>query len=100
VLDTNPSGSSQRFSLWACRVAAFVAASYAIVGGSLTLVGWGLELRRLTDWNDDGISMFPNTATCVICAGIALVLLVKPMSRRESWTAARALGLFVALVGG
>src|SRR4029079_16421083 len=40
------------------------AGAYALVTCLVTLVGWATNLPRLTDWKNDGISMFPNTASC------------------------------------
>jgi PAS domain S-box-containing protein len=73
-------------------------AAYAILGGSVTLVGWFAGLPRLTDWVASGISMFANTAFAAICAGMALLL----MLARKPWATqiSRALGIVVALIGG
>ena len=38
-------------------------------------MGWPANLPRLTDWDNDGISIQPNAAVAVICAGAALILL-------------------------
>jgi signal transduction histidine kinase len=83
-----------------CRAVCMGAALYAIFGGSITLAGWTLDVQRLTDWNNDGISMFPNTAICAVLGGIGLLLLLG--QRGSSWRPifVSALGAFVALVGG
>jgi hypothetical protein len=47
---------------------------YAFLVGGLTLLGYALDVRRLTDWDDDGISMFPNAAVCAFLCGLALLL--------------------------
>jgi len=49
------------------------AAACTIAGGLVTLAGWALEIPRLTDWKDDGISMFPNTAVYAVLSGAALL---------------------------
>ena len=49
------------------------AAGCAVAGGVVTLAGWALEIPRLTDWKDDGISMFPNTAVYAVLSGAALL---------------------------
>ena len=59
----------------ASRCVAVAAAIYALLGGAVTLAGWALDIQRLTDWNNEGISMFPNTAICAVLGGIALLLL-------------------------
>jgi PAS domain S-box-containing protein len=57
------------------------AAVYAIAGGLVTLLGWAIDAPRLTDWRNDGISMFPNTAACAVLTGVALLLLHRPPRR-------------------
>jgi PAS domain S-box-containing protein len=81
------------------RIWVLLAGTYAIAGGSVTLVGWWLELRRLTDWNNEGISMFPNTAACAMLGGIALLSLIA-VGRSWPIIVARGAAVFVALVGG
>ena len=80
------------------RAVSLAAALYAIVGGATTLFGWAFDVRRLTDWNNEGISMFPNTATCVVLGGIALLLLGN-MRGSRSRVAARVLAAMVASIG-
>jgi PAS domain S-box-containing protein len=80
------------------RVWVLLAGTYAIAGGAVTLVGWWLELRRLTDWNGDGISMFPNTAACAMLGGVALLSLMA-FGRRWAIIVTRAAAAFIALVG-
>ena len=83
------------------RAVSITLAAYAIVGGIITLIGWGLEIRRLTDWNNDDVSMFANTAMGVVFGGIALILLCFRDRVGESMLLiARGLGLVVALLGG
>src|ERR1051326_7513065 len=60
---------------WKSQRVANLAAAYAISGGVITLAGWALHYPRLTDWNNSGISMFPNTAVCAILSGVTLCLL-------------------------
>ncbi len=76
-----------------------VAALYAIAGGSITLAGWALGKQRLTDWRLDNISMFANTAACVVMGGAALLLLIGKQGRPARYVAARILAGLVALVG-
>jgi signal transduction histidine kinase/CheY-like chemotaxis protein len=68
-------------------------AACALVGSLTTLLGWALGLPRLTDWDGNGISMFPNTALCAGMSGLALIL-----ARRRA--VVRTLGTLVATVGG
>ena len=71
---------------------------YTVFGGLLTLIGWGTDVVRLTDWRNDGISMFPNAAACAILSGLTLLL---NGSSRPRWRAiARAIPIIVAVVGG
>ncbi len=67
----------------ATRIISITAGVYAIVGGAIALAGWVLDIRRLTDWRDDGISMFPNTALCVSMCGAALLCLIS--SSKSGW---------------
>lgn len=73
------------------------AGGYAFAVGVLALVGWLLDMPRLTDWKNEGISMFPNTAACAALAGFALML---ASELPEQSLAIRILGAVVALVGG
>jgi PAS domain S-box-containing protein len=68
-----------------------------MAAGLVALVGWITDVQRLTDWPNDGISMFPNTAMCAIASGLALLLHSSGPRRRA---AARVLALLVASVGG
>ncbi|HEX3601314.1 MAG TPA: hypothetical protein VHU84_14275 [Lacipirellulaceae bacterium] len=80
------------------RAVSVTLALYAIVGGVLTLLGWTFEIRRLTDWTGEGISMFPNTAVCVVLSGIALLLLSgEPL--RWRLVVARIVAAIIACVG-
>ncbi len=62
--------------------------------------GWlVLDIPRLTDWNNDGISMFANTAVCVVLGGIALLLLPIPQSNPGRRTTVRILTTCMAVIG-
>src|SRR5262245_21335390 len=69
----------------------------AVGAGALALVGWIAGIHRLTDWRNDGISMFPNTAMCAVASGVALWL---TSSGWRSVALARVLALFVSTVSG
>lgn len=57
------------------RFPSAVLGAAAGLGGLVTLLGWGLEIRRLTDWFDLDISMLPNAALAALLAGSALLAL-------------------------
>jgi signal transduction histidine kinase/ActR/RegA family two-component response regulator len=73
------------------------AASYALVGGCLTLIGWVFNYPRLSDWNNDGIGMFVNTAICAALGGAAMLLRQFSYPMRHITP---VLSVAVALIGG
>jgi PAS domain S-box-containing protein len=75
-----------------------VLASYVLLSGLTTLVGWFGHIPRLTDWFNTGIAMFPNTAVVSLCTGVALLLLCG----RNSWGSRICIGLaiLIAFIGG
>ncbi len=81
------------------RIVTRVVAVYAIAAGAVTLAGWFLNVRRLTDWADDGISMFVNAAICSLLCGVALLLADDsgPTWRRRL---GRGLAAMTAVIGG
>lgn len=79
------------------RDVALVAATYALVGGALTLLGWITGTYRLTDWFSTGISMKANPAVATIATAAALIFCLRAAPRCR--LAARALGVLVALIG-
>lgn len=72
------------------------AATYAFLGGLLTLAGWALNIPALTDWDDSGISMKANTAVCAMLAAVALAL--SQLAPRRPWLV-KGPGILVALIG-
>lgn len=86
-------------SIRVSRAVSAVAACYAIVGGAITLFGWAFDIQRLTDWNNEAISMFANTAACVVLGGVALLLLAGTDSGQRRRTAVRVLAVIIASVG-
>jgi hypothetical protein len=40
--------------------------AYVLIGGIVSLAGWILDMPRLTDWYDYGISIQPNAAIATI----------------------------------
>jgi PAS domain S-box-containing protein len=79
------------------RTLAMTVAALVVTGGVVTMVGWIAQVPGLTDWRNDGISMFPNTAICALASGVALWSIAAP-SRRRALTAAFA--LLVAVIAG
>jgi signal transduction histidine kinase len=72
-------------------------ATYAVIGGSVTLIGWFAKVPRLTDWANSGISMFGNTALAIVCLGLGLLLSLL----KSRWSnLSSVLGVFVATLGG
>jgi hypothetical protein len=76
-----------------------VLAGYAIVVGLTVLAGWIFQVERLTDWTNDGISMFPNTAIGAICLGIALIVALSNSTHWTRYSAILSAG-FAGLIGG
>src|SRR5262245_206320 len=77
------------------RALALGLAVYALAGGVLSFAGWVLDLPRLTDWINIGVSIQPNTTLAVIAAGAGLVLLAR--GRRRG---AEVLGIVVTFIAG
>lgn len=50
-------------------------ALYGLVGALLCLAGWAFDIRRLTDWLGDGISIQPNTAVIAAAAVLGVIAL-------------------------
>jgi signal transduction histidine kinase len=63
-------------------------------GGLVSFLGWALDVPRLTDWLNDGISIQPNTTVLMMLSGAALVALHSGLG-----PVAGALGGIVAVVG-
>jgi PAS domain S-box-containing protein len=49
-------------------------AGFAVLAGCITLIGWIFDVPRLTDWTNEGISMFPNAALCGVLIGGSILL--------------------------
>src|SRR5215475_3837489 len=89
----------QKDSTYATTRFTAMAALYAFSGGAIALLGWALNIPRLTDWNNSGISMFPNTAICAVLSAATLFLLNKKDSRLPRLIA-RILASMVVVTGG
>lgn len=48
---------------------------FAVAAGVFAFCGWFFDIPRFTDWFNDGISMQPNTAILITCAGAATIFL-------------------------
>jgi signal transduction histidine kinase/ActR/RegA family two-component response regulator len=78
----------------AARWLSAVLGVYAIWGGVISLIGWVADIRQLTDWDNDGLSMQPNGTVAAMVAGTGVVCLA--MGQRR---VAAAAGLVAALTG-
>jgi len=67
---------------------------YVILGGLVSLWAWIADRPRLGDWDNNGITIQPNTTVAAIAAGLGVLLLLRGLRR-----AAAALGALVALIG-
>jgi PAS domain S-box-containing protein len=72
---------------------------YLSVVGVLVLAGWLLRIQRLTDWTNEGISMFPNTAVCAVLMGICVIAAIWGSSGINRFIV-RISALAVATIGG
>ncbi len=70
-------------------------AAYVLAGGVLSFAGWALDVRRLADWDNDGIAIQPNAAIAAAATGAALLLAT--YGRRRLAT---ILGGLAAAIGG
>ncbi len=88
VLDPAPDGAGRGL-----RLACASLGIYAAVGGLISFLGWPLDVPRLTNWDNDGISILPNAAVCAAVSGLGVVLLA--LGRRRS---AGIAGLIVSAI--
>ncbi len=73
---------------------ATLSGGYALFGGLVSLLGWLLDIPRLTDWFDDGVSIQGNACALVALSGAGLVLV-----QRRLWWPVVTLGAVVGLAG-
>lgn len=92
-----PIREPSRRPTWA-TVISICCGCYAIVTGAVALLGWSFDLPALTDWANQGISMFPNAAICAVSTGIALVCLIVADWLSPAMLAARILSGLVVLL--
>lgn len=69
------------------------AGCYALLGGTLTVLGWALNVPRLADWEGDGIMMQAN-------AGLLAILIGAAMLPAMAGTRRAVLGGIVVVIGG
>jgi signal transduction histidine kinase/CheY-like chemotaxis protein len=74
---------------------AFLAGLYSLIGGIVSLSGWVLDIRFLTNWENNGISIQPNATVCAIFSGIGLLALAANRTRILA-----ACGAAVLTIGG
>lgn len=72
------------------------AGAYAVLGASISLMGWVLGIPRLADWANTTITMKVNTAICALLVGTGLLISV--LAPRQKLIV-RVLSSFVILVG-
>jgi hypothetical protein len=73
------------------------AGTFAVLGGALTLLGWGAGIQVLTSWEGNNIAMFANPAVCAVLSGGALLCMLRP-ARTRRWVSA-IVGLVVLTIG-
>jgi PAS domain S-box-containing protein len=82
------------------RIFAIACGVYAVVAGVSALVGWALDVQRLTDWFGHGIAMLPNTAICSACIGAALAIEQSDIPRGWTISCVRALATLATAIAG
>jgi signal transduction histidine kinase/CheY-like chemotaxis protein len=79
----------------AARTLSAILASYAFLAALGSFIGWVADVRFLTDWDQDGISIQPNACLAALAAAAGLILLVAGRKRLGA-----AAGILAALIGG
>ena len=82
------------------RVTALILTTLAFCGGAITLTGWYAGIPRLTDWHNDGISMFPNTAFAVMMSSLAVFLAIVYRERRWARPAVASFAAVTLTIAG
>jgi signal transduction histidine kinase/ActR/RegA family two-component response regulator len=73
---------------------ALAASAYAVLGSFVSFLGWPLDIPRLTDWFNGGVSIQPNTAVLIMLLAIGAIL-----AQFRAWRPVVTLGAVVT-VGG
>lgn len=81
----------------AFRTVALLAGLVTAIGGLVSLLGWILDLHRLTDWSGQGITIKANTSIGLVLLGSGLAL---ASFAKKARAATRALGGLAAALGG
>ena len=76
------------------RIVAASLAGYAFVGGAVSFIGWAADIRRLTDWDNSGISIQPNSTIAAAAAAGSVFLIIYGSHRL-----AALFGVVVFLIG-
>jgi hypothetical protein len=79
------------------RLIVALTGGFALVGGSLSFIGWAADVPVFIDWFGTGIVIKANTALLIACCAIALLCLVFYPTAR---IVVRILSAFAAVVGG
>jgi hypothetical protein len=56
------------------RAVEFAAVAYAVLGSFVSFLGWPLDIPRLTDWFNGGVSIQPNTAALLMLSATGVML--------------------------
>src|SRR6187549_1677801 len=51
-------------------------AIYALVAAAVSFTGWLFDVRRLADWDNDGIAILPNTTVAGMALAFGLISLI------------------------
>ncbi len=82
---------------WVVRALPIAGGIYALVAGTISLMGWILDAPLLADWDGDGISIKANPSICIILAAIGLLAWIVTPSKR--WIPITA-GAITATIAG
>lgn len=89
----DPAAQKPKFTNVAVRVVTG-AGLFAAIGGLLSFIGWAADIRRLTDWLGNGVSIQPNATIAAMSTGVALLLIARGRVRL-----AFVAGMLTGLVG-
>ncbi len=84
-------------SRWISHGIPAIAAGYALLGGTISLLGWVLDLPRLYDWDLDGISIKTNAAISLMLVGCGLLVWI--ISPRFKWITPFTGALTIGIAG-